>query len=502
MVEITGTVAQDIDGALAEFDAIAAGTRAREGVYAAFINPPQPLSREQFMRAVALIEERLGLAGQPRVILFHTKAGRLHCHAIWSRIDIKRMRAIQLSHDRQKLRRCAQELAAEFGTPLPPGLREDRRAARFDQPKQPTKAEIYMAENSGITIEERRAAITACYSQADSAQAFVNALEAAGYILAKGESRAFVVVDMAGDVHALARQIEGAKTRDVKAKLEGLDLSQLPTVERAKILMLQRAAAQQEAVRAAADEIAETQAEAERRKVQEKARRAKEDALAAKQATRRLEVRQAEQQFFTRQQEERLALHAAQISESRGVLFRIRSAVVGLIGRMPGLRSVLSHIQKMTHLDPKERHRLENEALARRHAREKRDIERRRRALARLEARERQSLEKAAKRERRLQEAACLAESRDWEEGELQQEFDTAAGFDREVQETGDDALAPDWREGDLRQRFGTAAGLHRDDEDSGDGGDGPAPNGDEDSDGNDKGPEFRPPRGKGYGYR
>ena len=186
-------------------------------------------------------------------------------------------------------------------------------------------------------------------------------------------------------------------------------------------------------------------------------RRQKEEGLAEKQAARRLEVQQAEQQLFTRQQAERLALHAAQKSESRGFLFRVRSAVADLIRRTPGLRSVLSHIQKKTHLDPKERHRLENEALARRHAREKRDIERRRRTLARLETRERQSLEKAVKREQRLQEAARLEaaqaaariESRNWREGELQQEFDTAAGFDRKVQEAGDEGLAPDWREGD-----------------------------------------------------
>ena len=59
VAEVTGTVATDIDGALAEFDAYAAGTRATEGVYAAFINPPVPLSRAQYMRAIALIEQRL-----------------------------------------------------------------------------------------------------------------------------------------------------------------------------------------------------------------------------------------------------------------------------------------------------------------------------------------------------------------------------------------------------------------------------------------------------------
>jgi hypothetical protein len=140
-------------------------------------------------------------------------------------------------------------------------------------------------------------------------------------------------------------------------------------------------------------------------------RRQKEEGLAEKQAPRRLEEQQAEQQLFTRQQAERLALHAAQESESRGFLFRVRSAVADLIRRTPGLRSVLSHIQKKAHLDPKERHRLENEALAR-HAREKRDIERRRRTLDRLETRERHSLEKAVKPEQRLQEAARLERER------------------------------------------------------------------------------------------
>lgn len=60
LAEFRGTIATDIDGALAEFDAITSGTRATEGVYAAFINPPEPLTREQYMRALALIEERLG----------------------------------------------------------------------------------------------------------------------------------------------------------------------------------------------------------------------------------------------------------------------------------------------------------------------------------------------------------------------------------------------------------------------------------------------------------
>jgi hypothetical protein len=319
-------------------------------------------------------------------------------------------------------------------------------------------------------------------------------------VLARGDKRGLVVVDRFGGVHSLSRYIKRHTAKQIKAKLDVLSPEQLPSADQAKELMRQRAQAREEL-------SSEAMAKAERLA---EFRRQKEEELAEKQAARRLEVQQAEQQLFTRQQAERLALHAAQISESGGFLFRVRSAVAELIRRTPGLRSVLSHIQKKTHLDPKERHRLEKEALARRHAREKRDIERRRRTLARIETRERRSLERAVERERRLQEAARLEvapaatqiESRTWREGELQQEFDTAAGFDRVVQETGEDRLAPDWRDGDLRRHFHTVAGFDRDDEDSGDGDDGFAPDGNDGSDGDEKGPGFRLRRGKGYGYR
>jgi len=112
--------------------------------------------------------------------------------------------------------------------------------------------------------------------------------------------------------------------------------------------------------------------------------------------------------MLTRQQAERLALHAAQKSEAEGLLFRVRSVVAELIGRTPGLRSVLGHIQKMTHLDPHERHRLEDDALARRQSREKLEIERRKRFQFRIEKREALSREKALRREQRLAHEAQL----------------------------------------------------------------------------------------------
>lgn len=378
IAEVSGTVASDIDGAVVEMDALVKLTNAKEGVYAAFINPPKPLSREQFMRAIALIEERLGLTGQPRIILFHVKNGRHHCHIVWSRIDTARERAIQLSHDRQKLRAVARELAGEFDLPLPPGLEKDRGAERFKLPKQPTRAEKAQAKHSGITMEERRAAITDAYRRSDGADSFRDALEQIGYMLARGDSRCFVVVDIAGDVHSLARQVDGAKTKDIKAKLAGLDLSQLPPVERAKILMLQRAAAQQDAAR-----------ESSKRKADGEAAWQK---LQAAQRKRRLEIDLLWQAMKIRHAHEWKVLHAQFLAERERKLARRVWEAWGLalyLKKIAVIRQLIEYYERKKQRSLQEYHAALESGLRRRHENEAAELRRRYDALTRLERRER-----------------------------------------------------------------------------------------------------------------
>ncbi len=380
IAEVTGAIAADIDGALAEFEAIAVGTKATEGVYAAFINPPEPLTREQYARAFALLEERLGFVGQPRIIVFHVKKGREHCHIVWSRVDAKRMKAIHLSYDRQKLRRCAQELAAEFGTPLPPGLAEDRGAARFDGPKPPSRAEKAMEERSGLSRGERRRAITACYRHCDSASSFASALEEAGYTLARGDKRVYVVVDLAGDVHSLARQIDGAKTRDVKKKLEGLNLADLPPVERAKALMLRRAAARQDARR-----------ECQKKKARAKAAR---ERLQAVQRKRRAALDLLWQAMKIRHMHEWKVLLAHIEAEKERKTTRRRRRAVGLalyLKKIAFIRQLVEYYEKRRRRFMKEQHTALMASVRRRHENEAAELRRRYLALERLERREEQT---------------------------------------------------------------------------------------------------------------
>jgi relaxase-like protein len=329
------------------------------------------------------MEERLGLAGQPRVVLFHVKNGRHHCHVVWSRIDIKRMKAIHLGHDRQKLRKCAQELAAEFGLALPKGLAEDRGPARFEDPARapaPSRADKERAKASGITPEARRAAVTEAWRMSDDGLSLQAGLEERGYLLAKGDRRSYVVVDLACDVHSLPRQIEGVNTREVAAKLQNLPLAKLPTADRAKILMAQRAAALRDAAR---ERLKKDLAAAEAR-----------NRLLRAQRLRKLAVDQQWQKVKLRQMHERKVMLAWMLAEKKRQLARRHWQAIGLalyLRKVAALRELIRYYEKQRRKQLRtleEFHREVKAAMKRRHDNEAAECERRYSALSRLEKHE------------------------------------------------------------------------------------------------------------------
>lgn len=413
LAELRGTIADDLHGAFAEFEAIAAGTKAQKALYSLSVNPSEPLTREQYFEAVEAIENRLGLTGQPRAIIFHTKEGREHCHVVWSRIDALDLKAVHMAHDRRKLCDMAVKLAEQYGHELPEGLKAWKKREQFKK----EKLEANLAENAqrtktGISPEQRRADVTQAYEAADSASAFRNALEEKGYILTKGDRRAFVIVDEFGDVHSLSRYVKGVKSKELNERLGTLDAPSLPSVEQAK----EQAKARQDAAAERAreqhdrdhdrddrhDDQQHDQQQRQHDDQREKVARssaAKKAAMERAQASRWQALAQTEQAMLLTQQQERLALHSAQLAETSGVLFRMRSKVADLISGTPALQSVLGHISSRVGLDPRERHRLENEALERRHEREKIALEGQKKALDKIDRRERASLERDLNRE-------------------------------------------------------------------------------------------------------
>ncbi|MEO1041444.1 MAG: hypothetical protein AAFX52_04070 [Pseudomonadota bacterium] len=71
--EVSGFVSDTLTGALNEAQAVSRGTKCEKFLFSLSLNPPknEAVDVDAFERAVDQAEDRLGLAGQPRAIVFH-----------------------------------------------------------------------------------------------------------------------------------------------------------------------------------------------------------------------------------------------------------------------------------------------------------------------------------------------------------------------------------------------------------------------------------------------
>jgi hypothetical protein len=239
--EIHGVAATNVPDAVIEMDALAAGTRCENPLYHASINTraKERMTDEQRRRAIERLAEELGFSGQPYVAVIHEKKGREHCHVVWARIDIEKMRAISDSNNYLKHEIVARELEREFGHERVQGAHAEREGK--PRPKRtPSHAEMQQAERTGLTPQQVTEQVTALWRSADNGQSFAAALSDAGYVLARGDRRDFVIIDPKCGTHSLARRIEGARVRDVRERMADLDPSELPSVAQAKAIQRAR----------------------------------------------------------------------------------------------------------------------------------------------------------------------------------------------------------------------------------------------------------------------
>ena len=248
LLETRGTVAQDLRGALIEMDAYGAGTRCQKPLYHAALSPEPPhrLTPEQRTQAVDALEAKLGLVGHARVVVLHEKLGREHLHVVWTRIDLKEMKAVSDSHNYRKHEEVARDLERAFGHDRVQGAHVERDGMKRPD-RTPSRAELRQEERTGITGKQTKEQVSAIFRTSDSAEAFRAALGEHGYYLANGDRRDFVIVDRAGGVHSLARRIDVMKADELGAFMAPIDRSSLPSVEQARALAAEARQAEQEA---------------------------------------------------------------------------------------------------------------------------------------------------------------------------------------------------------------------------------------------------------------
>lgn len=160
----------------------------------------------------------LGLEEHETLMVAHNDTDHPHLHLIVNTVHPETGRVNRLSYSKLKLSKWAEEYEREHGR-----IYCDQRVENNEQ----------RAQEDFVKYEEpeldRKALITQLYHASDSGKAFQQALQEAGFKLAQGKR--VVVIDEAGKIHSLSRQIEGINAKQIRAKLTDLVL---PSVDEAR----------------------------------------------------------------------------------------------------------------------------------------------------------------------------------------------------------------------------------------------------------------------------
>ncbi|MEO1747144.1 MAG: AAA family ATPase, partial [Pseudomonadota bacterium] len=230
---------ESLEEAFAEVDALSKATQCQKYLFSLSLNPPphESVPVEVFEAAIERIADQLGLASQPRVIVFHEKDERRHAHCVWSRIDRETIKAINLPHFKRKLMAVSRELYMEHGWDMPAGFEDFRERDPLNYSRQ----EAQQAKRLDRDPKALKALFKSCWERSDSRQAFAAALLEHGFVLAKGQRRAFVAVDADGKIWSLSRWC-GVKPKLLKLRLG--EQRDLPSIDEAKAqaTLLQRPA--------------------------------------------------------------------------------------------------------------------------------------------------------------------------------------------------------------------------------------------------------------------
>ncbi|WP_300054909.1 relaxase/mobilization nuclease domain-containing protein [uncultured Roseobacter sp.] len=227
--ELRGFTAEGLYGAFQEVDAISKGTKCQQYLFSLSISPPETekVSTSDILEAVERAERKLGLNGQARAVVFHEKKGRRHAHVVWSRIDVKEMKAIALPFYKTRLNEVSKDLFLEHGWRLPGGYRD--RSSR--DPRNFSLKEWQQAKRAKKDVRAIKRTFQEAWAISDTKEAFAHAIEEKGYVLARGDRRGFVALHVHGEVYAIPKWT-GLKTKQVREKLG--DPNELRSVDEAK----------------------------------------------------------------------------------------------------------------------------------------------------------------------------------------------------------------------------------------------------------------------------
>lgn len=191
-----------LENDMVDFQLLTELTRGKRGIFHVAINPRSydGMTPEQWERSVQAIEKEFGLTGQPRVQVYHEKAGRPHLHVCWSLVDQEKGKLLDPSHDRPRLQTIALELEKEFAQELTNRVANDNTIEITDKDRA-------REAKTGKSPQERKVLITELWHQAKTPEDFSQAMQEHGYVIAKGNKARIIAVDRDGEPFNLTRQL-------------------------------------------------------------------------------------------------------------------------------------------------------------------------------------------------------------------------------------------------------------------------------------------------------
>ncbi|WAH66887.1 relaxase/mobilization nuclease domain-containing protein [Xanthomonas hortorum] len=259
-----GVTSDDVYEAIAEMEGMSAGWSGSKPLFHAHISPDQAMSKKDWSAAWAEYEKEFGLEGRPYVEVEHLKDGRLpHRHRAYLRVDTETHRANDVWRSKVRDEKISRLLEHELGHKLTHGphdfqvMKRLQEEGRHDVAKwiegRPIEIgratnwdEHQQAKRTKVDKQDVREDMAAAWQSGDSGNAVAAALEARGYVVARGDKRDVVLIDVAGGVHSPARLLKqaGIDTRAKAIRERFADLKDLPTVSQAQAMQGQHRQAQ------------------------------------------------------------------------------------------------------------------------------------------------------------------------------------------------------------------------------------------------------------------
>lgn len=211
LFEVKGTTSKDPKKAILEMSLAAELTKGKLGLYHASLNPEigQTMTPKDWLKALDITEKKLGLVGQNRVCVVHEKIGedgqkRTHMHVVWQREKDGKLITDSKNYDKH--------LEAQ------------------------SEIEKTLGQTKTLNPKQIKDEVTQCYNEAKTGQEFINKLKEKGYqvgkdyVTEKGGKRDFCLVTPDGQKSDLVRQIEKARVKEVRQKLENVRLPDAKTI--------------------------------------------------------------------------------------------------------------------------------------------------------------------------------------------------------------------------------------------------------------------------------